>query len=143
MIRCAIDDLDAEVPDASLEQLVELLKRSELARSELTDAYSVLAGAGLHPATQLKLGAAVAEAGEMVALAGKNLTLIAQVVALIDQAVQELRACDVRRGFVNTLHAMGVLVPMRTSHQPKCVDSRWSSSVVSDVESACWGSGRQ
>lgn len=64
---------------------------SELVRSELTDAYSVLNGAGLHQTTQQKLGAAVAKAEEMVALPGRNLRLIAEVIALIDEASQELR----------------------------------------------------
>ena len=64
---------------------------SELLRSELTDAYAVLNGAGLHAPTQLKLGNAVGVAEKMMALPGRNLQMIAQAMALIDQAQQELR----------------------------------------------------
>jgi len=64
---------------------------SELLRAELTDAYTVLNGAGLHAPTQQKLGSAIAVAEKMIALPGRNLLLIAQALALIDQSVQELR----------------------------------------------------
>jgi hypothetical protein len=64
---------------------------SELLRSELSDAYAVLNSAGLHQPTQLKLRNAIGIAERMMALPGRNLQLIAQVLALIDQAQQEMR----------------------------------------------------
>ena len=64
---------------------------SELVRSELGDAWTVLNGAGLHPTTQLKLRDAITTADAMVALAGRNLKLIAQVLAQIAQARGDLR----------------------------------------------------
>ena len=64
---------------------------SELLRGELADAYTVLNGAGLHAPTQLKLGNAIVVAERMMALPGRNLQMIAQVLALMDQAQQELR----------------------------------------------------